>query len=148
YPCSGIRSTHVTATAAGVLLVTTLFDDGGSPGYLDFSSPGKIEPVKLSGLAHQGRGELDRLQHLESDRYAALFNIDGCSWAYDARFDEPARTLVLERVLVGHDRLAGGVLHGLDLDKSSGRLALSFCTATMPTQLYLLDPADGASPAP
>jgi len=59
-------------------------------------------------LAHDGAGELERLQHLEGDRFAAIYNIDGCSWAYDAHFDEASRTLAVDRVLVGQDELAGG----------------------------------------
>jgi pimeloyl-ACP methyl ester carboxylesterase len=147
YPLSGIRSTHMTASGRGLLLITTLFDDGGAPGYLDLSGRAEIEPVKLEGLAHRGVGELERLQHLQGDRFAAVFNIDGCSWAYDARFDESSRRLTLERVLVGQGDLAGGVLHGLDLNDSSGRFAVAFCTATMPTQLYVLDGDHGTTPA-
>jgi dipeptidyl aminopeptidase/acylaminoacyl peptidase len=41
-------------------------------------------------------------------------------------------------VLVGEGELADGMAHGLDLDRATGRFAASFCTATMPTQLYLL----------
>jgi dipeptidyl aminopeptidase/acylaminoacyl peptidase len=95
---------------------------------------------------HTGAGELERLQHLDGDRYAAIFNIDGCSWAYDTRFDEDARRLTVQGVLAGRGELARGVLHGLDLDESSGRFALAFCTATEPTQLYVSAGSDDASP--
>ena len=138
YPLSGIASAHFTASGAGVLVTTTLFDDAASPGYLRIDGDADIEPVALEGVVHSGRGELERLDHLEGDRYAAIYNIDGCSWAYDAQFDEDARRLTLTRVLVGEGQLAGGVLHGLDLDTSSGRFAVAFCTATAPTQLYVL----------
>ena len=148
YPLSGIESPHVTESGRGLLLVTTLFDDAGSPGYLDLAGSTEIEPVSLEAVTHRGEGELERLQHLEGDRYAAIFNIDGCSWAYDARFDEPERRLTLERVLVGRGDLTGGVLHSLDLDESSGRFAVAFCTATMPTQLYVLDADHGSAPSP
>jgi dipeptidyl aminopeptidase/acylaminoacyl peptidase len=145
YPPSGIRSPHGTASGEGVLLVTTIFGDTGVPGYLDLTRPrAEVERVAVHGLAHEGAGELERLQHLEGDRYAAVFNIDGCSWAYETRLDEAARTLTAERVLVGQDGLAGGVLHGLHFDEGSGRYALAFCTATMPTQLYVLGREDAA----
>jgi dipeptidyl aminopeptidase/acylaminoacyl peptidase len=147
YPLSGIGSSRITTSGEGLILVTNLFDDAGSPGYLGLDDAGEIQPVKVEGVVHDGAGELEELEHLEGDRFAAIYNIDGCSWAYDARFDEPARTLKLERVLVGQGDLAGGVLHGLDLDESSGRFAVAFCTATMPTQLYVLD-GDGAPPTP
>jgi pimeloyl-ACP methyl ester carboxylesterase len=141
YPLSGFGSAHVTSSGSGLLLTTTLFDDAGSPGYLDLSLPDELEPVEVDGLVHEGIGELQLLQHLAGDRYAAIFNIDGCSWAYDAQFDEASRRLTAERVLVGRGELAGGVLHGLDLDEASGRFAVAFCTATEPTQLYALDEA-------
>ncbi len=146
YPLSGIRAAHVTTSSAGVLVVATVFDDAGSPGYLSLDGTAEMEPVEVSGVVHDGVGELEDLQHLEADRYAVIFNIDGCSWAYDARFDESSRRLKLDRCLVGEGDLSGGVLHGLDLDRASGRFAVAFSTATKPTQLYVLEPA--ADPAP
>jgi dipeptidyl aminopeptidase/acylaminoacyl peptidase len=146
YPLTGFRPGHVVRSGNGLLLGTTLFEDTGSPAYLDFARPGELEPVELDGLAHEGVGELERLQHLEGDRFAALFNIDGCSWAYETTFDEAARTLSCERVLVGEGELAGGILHGLHFDEASGRFALSYCTATMPTQLYVLEPGSSSRP--
>jgi dipeptidyl aminopeptidase/acylaminoacyl peptidase len=140
YPLSGIHSLHGTASGQGFLLATTLFGDTGYPGHLDLARPNEIARVAVHGLEHDGVGELQRLQHLEGDRYAAAFNIDGCSWVYETRFDETARTLTAERVLVGKGELAGGVLHGLHFDEESDRFALAFCTATMPTQLYVLEP--------
>ena len=106
YPLTGFRSAHVTEGATGLLLTTTLFDDMGAPAYVALDRPGEIEPVALEGLVHEGAGELERLQHLEDDRYAAVFNIDGCSWAYDTHFDEAGKRLVVEHVLVGEGELA------------------------------------------
>jgi len=146
YPRAGFGSFHTTASGDGLLVVTTLFDDTGSPGYLPLDGGQELEPVTVGGVVHEGAGELERLQHLEGDRYAAVYNIDGCSWVYDAEFDEPARRLTLSRVLVGQGELADGVLHGVDLDRSSQAFAAAFCTATMPTQLYVLD-EDDATPA-
>jgi pimeloyl-ACP methyl ester carboxylesterase len=146
YPRAGFRSSHTTASGDGLLVVTTLFDDRGTPGYLPLDAEGELEPVAVDGVVHEGEGELERLQHLEDDRHAAIYNIDGCSWVYDAQFDEPARRLTLTRVLVGQGELADGVLHGVDLDLSTRAFAAAFCTATMPTQLYVLD-EDDATPA-
>jgi pimeloyl-ACP methyl ester carboxylesterase len=141
YPLTGFRGMHAVESGSGVLLGTTLLgDDAGSFGLIPFDRPGEIEPVAIEGLVHEGVGELVYLRHLEGDRYAATYNIDGCSWAYDTRFDEGSHRLSVERVLVGEGELSGGVLHGLDYDEGSGRFALSFCTATMPTQLYVLEP--------
>ena len=146
YPLTGFRSPHGTASGKGVLLTTTLFDDTGSVGYLDLARPGEVEPVSIAGLIHEGVGELERIQHLEGDRYALVLNIDGCSWAYDTSLDEDGRSIIANRVLVGQGELADGVLHGLHYDTASGRFAISFCTATMPTQLYVLDAEEGTKP--
>jgi pimeloyl-ACP methyl ester carboxylesterase len=138
YPRTGFRSPHMTASGEGVLVVTTLFEDTGTPAYLPLDNPGEIEQAIVEGVVHEGAGELEALQHLEGGRFAAIYNIDGCSWVYDASFDESARRLTLDRVLVGQGELADGVLHGIDLDRASGNFAAAFCTATMPTQLYVL----------
>jgi pimeloyl-ACP methyl ester carboxylesterase len=139
YPPSGIRWPRGTESGNGLLLLTNVLDDSGSPAYLDLDRPGELEPVAVNGIEHDGVGELERLQHLEGDRFVLHYNIDGCSWSYEAGFDEDARMLSITRVLVGKNELSGGVLHGLDFDRSNGRYTLSFCTATMPTQLYVLD---------
>ena len=146
YPLSGIAGTHATKSGKGMLLTATVFDDAGTPAYLDFERPGEIEPVAVEGLAHAGDGEIENLRHLDDFRYAVTYNIDGASWVYEATFDEPGRKLTVDRVLVGEGDLAGGMVHGLHYDDDSGAIALSFCTATDPTQLYVLTP-DVAAPA-
>jgi len=144
YPPSGFGRGHGTASGAGLLLTTTLYDDSGSLAFLDLSRPGELEPVAVDGLEHEGAGELEALTHLEGDRFALTYNIDGCSWVYAGTFDEAARSFTVERVLVGLGELGGGVLHGLHFDPESGRFAASFCTSTSPTQLFVL-PADAGS---
>jgi dipeptidyl aminopeptidase/acylaminoacyl peptidase len=141
YPLSGLRSPYGTMSGNGLLLVASAFDDAGTPAYLDLGRPGELEQVRVDGLVHAGEGELERIQRLDGDRYALHYNIDGCSWAYDARFDESSRALTVTDVLVGRDALAGGVLHGLDFDAGTERFAMAFCTATNPTQLYLRERA-------
>ena len=138
-PLAGFRSGYGTASGAGVLLASTLHDDTGSLAYLDLSRPGDVDPVAIDGLAHEGVGELEGLDHLERDRYALTYNIDGCSWVYAGAFDEASRSFSVERVLVGEGELAGGVLHGLHHDAGSGRFVAAFCTATSP------DPAPSAA---
>ena len=146
YPPAGVHSTHCTTSGKGIVLVSSLFEDTGTPGYLDLERPGEIEPVAISGTRHEGVGELSGLVHADDDRYVVHYNVDGCAWSYEARLDEAERRLEVERVLVGEDELSGGVLHGLHYDHGSGRYALSFCTATTPTQLYVLD-TDATPPA-
>jgi len=146
YPLTGLRGAHGTATGNGILLATSLFSDTGTPGYLELSGGGEIEQVAIEGVVHEGVGELEDLVHLEGSRYAAVYNIDGCSWAYETRLDEPGRALEVERVLVGRGELEGGILHGLSYDAASGAFALSYCTATDPTQLWVLEPDASATP--
>jgi dipeptidyl aminopeptidase/acylaminoacyl peptidase len=145
YALSGLRSAYGTASGRGVLLTTTLGADTGSLAFLDLSKPGELEPVAVAGLAHDGIGELERLDQLEGDRYSLTYNIDGCSWVYAGEFEEGSKSFAVERVIVGEGELSGGVLHGLDYDEGSGRFVASFCTATSPTQLHLL-PADDTPP--
>jgi pimeloyl-ACP methyl ester carboxylesterase len=146
YPLSGLNSAHATVSGGGLLFGTTIFDDAGAPGYLDLSGvAGEIEPVSVAGLVHEGIGELEEIEHLEGMRYALTYNIDGCSWAYETTLDEAGHALTVERVIVGEEPLAGGILHGLCHDEESGAYALSFCTATDPTQLWVLE--SGAQPA-
>jgi dipeptidyl aminopeptidase/acylaminoacyl peptidase len=144
YPLSGFRAAYGTTSGAGVLLTTTLYDGTGSLAFLELARPGELRPVSVAGLVHEGIGELEGLDHLEGDRYSLTFNIDGCSWAYAGTFDEAARSFSVDRVLVGEGELEGGALHGLSCDPESGRFAAAFCTATSPTQLYVL-PAESAS---
>ena len=146
YELSGFNSAYGVVSGSGVLLTTALYDDAGSLGFLDLSRPGELESVTIAGLEHEGIGELERLDHLEGDRYSLTYNIDGCSWAYAGSFEEGARSFTVERVLVGQGELAGGVLHGIHYDPGSGRAVASFCTATSPTQLHVL-PADDSAPA-
>ena len=145
HPLSGFRSAHGVTSGAGILLTTTLYDDTGSLAFLDLSRPGEVEPIAIAGLAHDGVGELEGLEHLDDDRYSLTYNIDGCSWVYAGTFDEGTRSFSVDRVLVGEGELAGGVLHGLHYDRGSGRFVAAFCTATSPTQLHVLA-AEESSP--
>jgi pimeloyl-ACP methyl ester carboxylesterase len=147
YPLSGFRSAHFTRSGRGLLVATSLFDDAYGPGYIELEDPGSAERVAVEGIVHEGEGELERFQRLEGDDFVAVFNIDGVSWAYEAAFDETRRRLSLGHVLCGRGELAGGVLHGLFHDRASGRVCVSFCTATTPTQLYVLGPDASAPPA-
>jgi fermentation-respiration switch protein FrsA (DUF1100 family) len=146
-PLSGIGACHFTPGDAGLLCITALFDDAYGLGYVRLDTPGQARPVQVQGAVHAGAGELDRLEHLEGERYLVGYNIDGSSWLYEARFDEPALVMYLGRALVGPAEsgagpaLHGGVLESVSYDTVGDRLALSFSTATSPSQLYTVDAA-------
>jgi dipeptidyl aminopeptidase/acylaminoacyl peptidase len=103
--------------------------------------------VEVVGVVHTGVGELDRLEELAGeDRYLVGYNIDGCSWVYEGRFEAAGLTMRLERVLCGQGELAGGVLESIQQEKGSGRYALSFSTAVSPTQIYTIETSPAARP--
>ena len=126
----------------GLLLITALFDDGYGPAYLDLRRPSQLEPVAIEGQVHTGVGELTGLEKLDPHRYRVSYNIDGCSWAYEGEFDEPARILRLKAILCGTGELANGVLESIGYDETSDRFALAFSSATSPTQLYTVEGPD------
>jgi pimeloyl-ACP methyl ester carboxylesterase len=135
-PLSSFGPCFFTAGDRGVLLTTSLFSDSYGLGYLDLSDPKEVKPVKITGLRHRGVGELTNLHHLGGDRYSIEYNIDGCSWLYSGAFDEPNLKMKLESVVCGEGGIANGVLEHAEYDKASDTFAVSYSTATSPTQLY------------
>jgi len=135
-PPNAIGECHFTARDRGLLFTTALFSDSYGLGYLNLQSPDKVQPVKITGTVHKGAGELVACRHLNKNRYALEYNIDGCSWLYEGAFDENPRTMKLDAVICGKGTLANGVLESMFYDRKSDTFALSFSTATSPTQLY------------
>ncbi len=80
-PPNGLLASEFTPSGNGLLLISAVFDDQYSLGYLDLARPGELQPVKLTGLAHTGSGEMKGLAHLKSTHYAVAFNIDGMQLA-------------------------------------------------------------------
>ena len=140
-PATGIVNTHFTPNN-GLIFMTCLFEDAYAPGYMKLDKPGEALPVEVKGVKHSGRGEMAGMYHLTGDRYAVEYNIDGASWLYEATFDEGARTMQLDNVIVGEGELADGVMHSYHYDKKSDRFVLSFSTAASPTQLYTVEGKD------
>jgi len=138
-PLNGIGSLNFTPDEQGLLVTTALYTDTFSPAYLDLSHPGELKPIEVIGLAHSGVGELVSLEHLKDNRYLLEYNIDGCSWLYEVLFDASKLSLTVSHVLVGQGELANGVLFSHLYDESGDRMALSFSTATSPTQIYTID---------
>ena len=145
-PLNGIGQAYFTAEDRGVLCTTTIFEDSFGLGSLDLKAAGKKPPnmqqVKIVGQRHTGLGELTALEHLDGNRYSLHYNIDGVSWLYEAAFDEARLTMRISRVVAGDGLLSNGVLEVPSYDPETKTHALSFCTATTPTQLYSV-PAKG-----
>lgn len=128
-----------------LLLTTALFTDNYGLGYLRLAAPAQVHPVAITGLRHSGAGELVNLKHCYANTYLLLYNIDGCSWAYEGTLDETALTFTVTRVICGEGVLQNGVLEAIEREKASGRYVLAFSTATTPAQLYLVEPDNQVS---
>lgn len=142
-PLNGIGSAVFSPSEKGAIVLSAVFDDTFSLGYIDFNKPGVLKPIQLKGVAHQGVGEMGNegqgITHLRDDHYLVTFNIDGCSWAYESIFDEKKLAMNLKRVLVGREPFDNGVLEHIDYDKIEDLYTLSFSTAITPTQIYTIE---------
>jgi pimeloyl-ACP methyl ester carboxylesterase len=146
YPPNSIGECQFIRGDEGIVFFTSLFEDTYGLGYLDLADPSTPEPLKISGLAHAGKGVMTGFEHVEDDRYLLSFNIDGCSWVHEARLDEDGLVMIATRALVGEGELSNGVLESMRYDRTSERYAASFSTATSPTQLYLIDGESKSAP--
>jgi pimeloyl-ACP methyl ester carboxylesterase len=136
---NSIDHCYFTSSGSGLLFFTSLFDDQYGIGYIALDGPQAPRPVEINGTLHSGLAELEpkrALKHLCENRYLLIYNVDGCTFAYEAIFDEAALTLRVERPLLGTGRLRQGVLQHIAYEKPGARYALSFSTATSPSQLY------------
>jgi pimeloyl-ACP methyl ester carboxylesterase len=138
-PLNGLKASAQTPGGRGVLVISAVFEDKYSLGYIELSRPGELQPVVLDGVAHTGVGEMTLLEHLRGGVYLIGFNIDGCSWLYEGHFDEDKRRMNLNFILVGQKPLDDGVLEHHYYDESSDRYVISFSTATSPLQIYTIE---------
>ena len=141
-PLNDIVSAHYIQHDRGLLMLTVLFDDARSLAYLDLGDPQNVKPVPILGALHHGQGELVNLEHLAENRYLLEYNIDGCSWIYEARLDEQRLEVTLEHNLCGQGQLTNGVAEAITYDRQGDRFAIAFSTATSPTQIYTIEGPD------
>jgi pimeloyl-ACP methyl ester carboxylesterase len=120
----------------GLLFATALFDDSYGLGYIKLAHPDHVHLVSINGVQHTGVGEFNAIEHLSGDVYLLTYNIDGASWVYEGRFDEEKLRMDVLTTVCGQEQLSNGVLEAIHYDKESDRYALSFSTATSPTQIY------------
>lgn len=137
-PINAIHSCQFTS-GGGLLFSTALFSDTYGLGYFKLSEPNQVSPVVITGIVHQGIGEFDGLEHLQGERYLFKYNIDGCSWLYEGEFIEEDLRVNLKAVICGQAEISNGMLEAVYYDKSSDRYALSFSTATSPTQIFTVE---------
>lgn len=142
-PPNGINQLFFSLDEQRLIVQTILFDDKGGLAWLALDDPTWLHPIPIEGAVHTGLGELESVERLRpgQPRLLVRYNIDGCSWVYEGTLDEATPRLQLEHVVVGQGTLSNGVLEALDYDPVSDSYALSFSTATSPTQLYTLEGA-------
>jgi len=136
-PLNGIHSAHPVGHD-GILMHCTLFDDRRGLACFTVGRPEDVQPVEITGGVHSGDGELDSVSHLAGNRYLVQYNIDGASWAYEATYDAAARRMILGPVICGEGALANGMAESIRYDQASGTYAISFSTASSPSQLVLV----------
>lgn len=137
-PKSAIGLVHFDKEETGIIFTSILFDDRFGLGHMTFAEADP-HPIPVSGLVHSGEGEMEGVEKLENGRFLLHYNIDGASWVYEAEIDEDAWKATILHTLVGQDELADGVLESIKYDADSDRFALSFSTATSPTQIYTIE---------
>jgi dipeptidyl aminopeptidase/acylaminoacyl peptidase len=151
----GSGTINFTSDGQGLLFRTNWQSDSGNIGYLSLDRPDTIDEVPVIGLKHKGSGELVDLTEVEGNLFLLEYNIDGCSWVYECRYEETKgeRRLNAGRVLCGLPPLDQGVLMGLEHSrepkaKASGiSYVLSLSKAASPSQIYLW-PAGSQEQAP
>ena len=127
-----------------VLVYTTEFDDLGGFALMDLKSPQELRKIQVTNLKHYGIGELDNVDYIDGNRFLIVYNIDGCSWIYEAEFDINKLQMKATGVITGKAPLDGGVALGIQWERameySDGfpdDYVISFTSATTPSQLYL-----------
>ncbi len=141
-PLNGISHAH-PVEPDGILLQCTLFDDRGGLAYFTVGQPDAVRPVEVVGTVHAGDGEMEALKHLHGDRYLLIYNIDGATWAYEGAFSKDTLRFTAGPVICGDGVLANGVSeNAIRWDSSSGSYAVSFSTATTPSQIFLVEQVD------
>jgi hypothetical protein len=122
-----------------LVFITSLFEENLGLGYLKFKNPSKVKQVRISGKQHNGKGELQNFMFVNKNKYLLEYNIDGCSWLYEAEFNEDKLIMSLGRVITGKGKISNGVLESVSYDKRSDSYILSHSTATAPTQLFTIE---------
>ncbi|MCX6067079.1 MAG: prolyl oligopeptidase family serine peptidase [Chloroflexi bacterium] len=138
-PLNGLGAAVLTESGRGVLVTSSVFEDTYSLGYIPLDQPGKLNPVTIKGMQHSGVGELTGVEHLHDSHYAVTYNIDGCSWLYDGKFDEDKLVMKLKFAVVGEKPLEGGTLEHASYNKEMDVFTISFSTATSPCQIYSVE---------
>jgi pimeloyl-ACP methyl ester carboxylesterase len=135
----GVDAVHFVDNDRAVIVACSIFEDTYGLGYLRLKHPSKVKPLPIKGIKHHGKGEFTNCTFICKNTYLIEYNIDGCSWLYEANFNQDQLEMKITRVLVGKGELSDGVLNSVNYDKGSNSYALSHSTATSPTQIFTIE---------
>jgi pimeloyl-ACP methyl ester carboxylesterase len=141
-PLIAFSSAFFTENDENLVFVNAIFKDTYGLSCLSLSDPDSLIEVPIEGLVHTGSGEFEGLALLKNGNQLLNFNIDGASWAYEAKFDKELMVMQVENVLVGSGLLSNGVLEAIEYDVGTDCFALAFSSATSPTQIFTIEGKD------
>lgn len=141
-PLSAFGEAFFTSDEKGLLFFNAIFEDTYGIGYLSLESPDQVQRVEIGGTTHSGSGEFVEFDHLDGNRYFLKYNIDGCSYGYEGEFDQQNLRIDVDKVIFGSGGLSSGVAQSIFYEKASGNYAVSFSTATTPSQIYTIEGDD------
>jgi pimeloyl-ACP methyl ester carboxylesterase len=136
---TGINGASFTKDENGILISSAIYSDTYSVGYLDLKNKKGLKRVKIKGLIHSGKGELEGISGLKEDQFTLSFNIDGISWLYQVSWKKDKKLLKVERTICGGKPLENGTLESFNFNPKKDQYALSFSSADLPTQILLVE---------
>ena len=136
---TGINGVGFTGDETGLLISSAIYSDKFSVSYLNLASLEKLKKVKIKGLTHVGIGELEGISAISDDLFNLIYNIDGISWLYQTSWQTEKNQLNVEKVICGEEPLVNGMLESCTFNKKKDEYALSFSSAKLPTQIFLVD---------
>jgi pimeloyl-ACP methyl ester carboxylesterase len=125
-----------------LLVSTALYDDSIGIAQFNLDREPTIEEIPIHGFVHMGSGELERIIHTKDETYLLQYNIDGCSWVYEAVFNAEEKVLNIKYVICGAGFLSNGVLESVEYDKEADRFILAYSTAVSPIQIFTVEGSD------
>ena len=145
YKPNGFSEAMFVEQDTAVIQNSILFDDKYGIVWYPLDNPSDIHSVPIKGLKHTGEGVLDYMIPLHSNKLLLVYNIDGCSYVYEAEYKEsPERHIQILESLVGFNPpLTNGVELGIGFDiarlkQGMHEYVVSFTKATMPSKLFYL----------
>jgi pimeloyl-ACP methyl ester carboxylesterase len=136
---NGVHAIRFMDHDRALIIACSIFEDTYGLGYLRLKHPQEVKPVAIKGLKHHGKGEFYSCTFIGKNTYLIEYNIDGCSWLYEAKFDPEKLQMIITHVLVGKHEIANGVLESVYFNKGSSSYVLSHSTATSPTQIFTIE---------